>query len=83
MSFISGIFYLDYRYYSYRSGLGFRLGLGLELRISVKFLGFTTKHLHAHNLHQAFSLKISEKVAKITRLYPNTPATDQLTSTAH
>ena len=60
MSFIFGIFYLDY--YSYRSGLGFRLGLGLELRIRVRFLGFIMKHLHAHNLHQAFSLKINERV---------------------
>ena len=81
MSFIFGIFYLDYN--SYRSGLGFRLGLVLELRIMVRFLGFIMKHLHAHNLHQAFSLKISDSVAKITRLYPSTPATDQLKSTAH
>ena len=81
MPFIFGIFYLDYN--SYKSALGFRLGLGLELRIRVIFLGFVMKHLHAQNLHQALSLKISEKVAKITRLYPSTPATDQLRSTAH
>ena len=53
----------NFGYYSYRFGLGFRLGcrlgLGLELRLGlglrVSFLGFITKCLRAWNVRQAFS----------------------------